>query len=174
MHNNPVPNARLARPLRLARRTISTCANSARREAKRARRAKKAKSSFCPFLSFLPFLLPSSQFLRKTTCTGGTIFLIVALLMGGPLIASWAQSSGLQSVDLYQLRSVGDTQISPDGTRIAYSVTNNDRPGSPYSQLWLMEVASGKATQVEGASGGARWSPDGKLIACFGRVMDKS
>ena len=94
--------------------------------------------------------------------------------MSKPLIDSRAQSSGLQSNDLYQLRSVGDAQFSPDGTRIAYSVTSNDRPGSPYSQLWLMEVASGKTTQIEGASGGARWSPHGKLIACFGRVGDKS
>jgi len=103
-----------------------------------------------------------------------TIFLVVALLMSEPLVGSRAQSSGLQSNDLYQLRSVGDAQISPDGSRIAYSVTNNDRPGSPYSQLWLMEVASGKTTQVTGGSGGARWAPDGKLIACFGRVADKS
>ena len=94
--------------------------------------------------------------------------------MSRPAIDSRAQSSGLQSNDLYQLRSVGDAQFSPDETRIAYSATNNDRPGSSYSQLWLMEVASGKTAQVEGASGGARWSPDGKLIACFGRVADKS
>ncbi|MGH9938334.1 MAG: TolB family protein, partial [Blastocatellia bacterium] len=103
-----------------------------------------------------------------------TIFLIVALLVSKPLIDSYAQSSGLQSNDLYRLRSVSDAQFSPDGSRIAYNITNNDRPGSPYSQLWLMEVASGKTTQVEGASGGARWSPDGKSIACFGRVGDKS
>ncbi len=99
---------------------------------------------------------------------------ITALLMSEPAIGSQAQTSGLQSSDLYQLRSVGDVQLSPDGARVAYSVTNNDRPGSPYSQLWLMDVASGKAAQVEGASGGARWSPDGKLIACFGRVADKA
>lgn len=99
---------------------------------------------------------------------------IIALLMSEPAIGTQAQTSGLQSNDIYQLRSVGDVQLSPDGSRIAYSVTSNDRPGSPYSQLWLMDVASGKTAQVEGASGGARWSPDGKLIACFGRVGDKS
>ena len=102
------------------------------------------------------------------------IFLILFFLTIKPVDDSMAQSSGLQSDDLYRLRSVGDTQISPDGSRIAYSVTNNDRPGAPYAQLWLMDVAGGKTTQIEGASGGARWSPDGKLIACFGRVSDKS
>ncbi len=100
--------------------------------------------------------------------------LLLALLTFNPPIATHSQSSGLQSSDYYQLRSVGDVQFSPDGSRIAYSVTNNDKPGSPYSQLWLMDVASGKTTQVEGASGGARWSPDGKLIACSGRTGDKA
>src|SRR5215475_3669078 len=53
-----------------------------------------------------------------------TIFLIVALLMSKPLIGSRAQSSGLQSNDLYRLRSVGSAHFSPDGARIAYNVTN--------------------------------------------------
>ncbi len=99
---------------------------------------------------------------------------VTALLMINPAIASLAQSSGLQSNDLYQLRSVGEVQFSPDGSRIAYSVTNNDQPGAPYSQLWLMDAASQKSARVEGASSGARWSPDGKLIACFGRAGDSS
>jgi dipeptidyl aminopeptidase/acylaminoacyl peptidase len=100
--------------------------------------------------------------------------LIGAVSMSRPAETLRAQSSGLQSNDLYQLRSVGDVQWSPDGSRVAYGVTNNDRPGAPYSQLWLMEVATGKTARIEGASGGARWSPDGTLIACSGRVGDKS
>src|SRR5437867_467259 len=49
--------------------------------------------------------------------------------------------SAFQSGDLYRLKSVGDVQMSPDATRIAYSVQNNDRPGRPYSQVWIMDVA---------------------------------
>ena len=100
--------------------------------------------------------------------------LLLALLTINPWVATHSQSSGLQSSDLYQLRSAGDVRSSPDGSRIAYGVTNNDQPGAPYSQLWLKDVATGKTTRVEGASGGARWSPDGKLIACSGRAGDKS
>ena len=48
-----------------------------------------------------------------------------------------------ESRDLYRLKSVGDVQISPDGTRIAYSVQNSDRPGRPYSQVWIVDVATG-------------------------------
>ena len=77
-----------------------------------------------------------------------------------------------QSSDLYRLRSVGDVQVSPDGKRIAYSVQNNDRPGRPYSQVWILDLATGKSMRLgsdnEGASG-PRWSRDGQQIAYFGR-----
>ena len=36
----------------------------------------------------------------------------------------------------------------PDATRIAYSVQNNDRPGRPYSQVWIMDVATGKTVRL--------------------------
>src|SRR5262245_41182587 len=77
-----------------------------------------------------------------------------------------------QSTDLYHFKSVGDVQMSPDGAHVAYSVQNSDGPGRPYSQVWIMDVASGKAVRLgsdrEGASG-PRWSRDGQQIAYFGR-----
>jgi dipeptidyl aminopeptidase/acylaminoacyl peptidase len=111
--------------------------------------------------------------MKRRISTLQKIFLTAGLLAITLATDAQTPSAGLQSRDLYQLRSVGDVQFSPDGSRIAYSVTNNDRPGSPYSQLWLMDTASGKTTQVEGASGGARWSPDGRWIASFGRVGEQ-
>jgi len=51
----------------------------------------------------------------------------LALLTYGPV--SGAQS--LTSSDLSRLRSVGSVELSPDGRRIAYSVTMRDRPGRP-------------------------------------------
>jgi dipeptidyl aminopeptidase/acylaminoacyl peptidase len=83
-------------------------------------------------------------------------------------------ASGLRlaSSDLYGLKSVGDVHLSPDGRRIAYSVTSNDRPGRPHSQVWLTEVAAGGSVRFGSdneAASGARWSPDGQWIAYFGR-----
>lgn len=50
-----------------------------------------------------------------------------------------AQAEGFRSGDLYQLRSVSDEHVSPDGTRIANSIVHNDRPGQPYSHVRILE-----------------------------------
>ena len=73
---------------------------------------------------------------------------------------------GLDIEDINQLRSVGDVQFSPDGTRVAYSVTRRDRPGRPYSETWILTLATGESMKLEGS--GARWSPDGNRIAYSG------
>ncbi len=83
----------------------------------------------------------------------------------------------MQSSDFLELRSVGALQWSPDGTRIAYTVTSNDGPGGPYSQLWLLTVATGRSTRVgDEASRGSQphWAPDGKSLAYVGTVGGKS
>ncbi len=88
-----------------------------------------------------------------------------------------AQTSGLQSTDLFKLRSVGEVKVSPDGSRIAYTVINNDGDARPYSQLWLMTVADGKSTKLSSGKEGSsnpEWSPDGQWIAYDGKLGDKS
>ena len=82
-----------------------------------------------------------------------------------------SKSDKLASTDLYHLRSVGDVQLTPDAARIAYSVVNNDRPGRPYSQIWIMNLASRESTRLGSTSGSAsspRWSPDSRSIAYLG------
>jgi dipeptidyl aminopeptidase/acylaminoacyl peptidase len=87
-----------------------------------------------------------------------------------------AQGNGLVASDYQKLRSVGQAEISPDGKLIAYTIVRYDRPGRPWGQLRVMDVASKKSIRIgaenEG-SGGAVWSPDGKWIAYMGAAEGK-
>src|SRR5260370_37079801 len=77
-------------------------------------------------------------------------------------------AQGLASSDLSRLRSVGSAELSPDGKRIAYTVTMRDRPGRPYGQLLAMDVATQTAVRAgteKDSGGGPLWSRDGKWLA---------
>src|SRR5450432_901800 len=85
--------------------------------------------------------------------------------------------TGLQSGDLLKLRSVASMQVSPDGTRVAYVVENNDGARRPYGQLWVMTMADGRTVRFGGdkePSGNPEWAPDGQSIAYNGRVGDSA
>ncbi|HXU08808.1 MAG TPA: S9 family peptidase, partial [Blastocatellia bacterium] len=105
------------------------------------------------------------------------ILTVALALLALSLESARAQTRGLQSADLLKLRSVGEVKLSPDGSRVAYTVINNDGDARPYSQLWLMTVADGKSIKLssgkEGGSG-PEWSPDGQWIAYDGKLGDKS
>src|SRR5262245_53987371 len=101
----------------------------------------------------------------------------VALLFLATPAAAQQDVGGIRSADLHQLRSVEDVQLSPDGRLIAYVVSNRERPGRPYSQIWVATAASGE-THLLGAptetGSGPRWSPDGQWLAYFGSDGNRS
>lgn len=85
-----------------------------------------------------------------------------------------AQSGRLQSSDLYKLRSVGEVRFSPDGARIAYTVSYNDGAGRPYSRIGILTPASGTHVEISGKSSNPVWSPDSLKIAYEGEAGGKS
>ena len=78
-----------------------------------------------------------------------------------------AQVRGYTAEDLFRLKTVADPQVSPDGSRIAYTVTEIAQDSNGYrSAIWLAEKGcdprqitySGKSVSQP------RWSPDGSSL----------
>jgi dipeptidyl aminopeptidase/acylaminoacyl peptidase len=71
--------------------------------------------------------------------------------------------------DLLNLKSIGGAQISPDGARVAYTVTESDFTQDAFvTHIWLAETSTGRTlrlTRGEKSAANPRWSPDGKWLA---------
>ena len=70
--------------------------------------------------------------------------------------------------DYFEIGSVGEARISPDGRWIAYSVGTSDlEADDSASQIWMVPAQGGDAIPLstEGESTSSpRWSPDGKYL----------
>jgi len=89
--------------------------------------------------------------------------------------AAAAYPTGFQSTDVQKLRSVGTVKFSPDGSRLAYTITRNDGPRKSFGQLWIMTLVDGKSICLSAGdepSGSPEWSPDSQWIAYSGRLGD--
>jgi dipeptidyl aminopeptidase/acylaminoacyl peptidase len=116
-----------------------------------------------------------SRFRRKTMLSCRLSILSSTLTLCA--IATSGAGAGLQSQDLNHFRSVNEVKLSPDGTHIAYTVTMNDRPGRPYTQIWIMDAATQKTARLGSEKETAshpRWSPDSKMLAYLGGPEEKT
>jgi len=71
--------------------------------------------------------------------------------------------------DLYAIRWVGECDISPDGSRVAFVVTQMDKETDAYkSAIWVVDAAGGEPKQFTAGAkrdSSPRWSPDGMWLA---------
>jgi dipeptidyl aminopeptidase/acylaminoacyl peptidase len=102
-----------------------------------------------------------------------TRLLVVLLLVGA--VAS-AQKRNITEKDLFDFTWIGDPQVSPDGSRVAFvKITVNEKKDGYNTSIWSVQT-TGTDEPHRLTSGNRdaspRWSPDGKYLA-FVRVTEK-
>jgi dipeptidyl aminopeptidase/acylaminoacyl peptidase len=101
-----------------------------------------------------------------------SLFLIILVYCLNP---SYAQKRNITEKDLFNFIWVGDPQISPDGSRVAFvRVTVNDKKDGYNTSIWIVSPATGEASQLTSGprDTSPRWSTDGKSLV-FVRVTEK-
>ena len=82
-------------------------------------------------------------------------------------------SRSLTIDDLHSLETAGDPQLSPDGTRVAFTVTGADKERDRMvTHVWVVSAAGGAPaqwTRGEEGEGTPRWAPDGSRLAFVSR-----
>lgn len=84
-------------------------------------------------------------------------------------VASVAQKRVITEKDLFSFKWIGDTQMSPDGSAVAYVLATVAADRSGYeTRIYLLDLTKPGAEPVELTSGphdsSPRWSPDGKQL----------
>ena len=83
----------------------------------------------------------------------------------------------VEPADLFRLKFVTEAQLSPDGERVAYTITHVDpEKEKEFSAIWLLTVATGETRQFTSGTArdsSPRWSPDGRRLAFLSSRNEK-
>src|SRR5215467_12436960 len=94
---------------------------------------------------------------------------IAFFLAAAIAVFAQAQKRSITEKDIFQFNWIGDPQISPDGSRVAFvKVTVNDKKDGYDTSLWSVSLRADSSPQRISSGNhdsSPRWSPDGKWLA---------
>jgi len=102
-----------------------------------------------------------------------SVFLLIVVSLAAPALA---QKRSITEKDLFNFVWIGDPQVSPDGSRVAFvRVTVNEKKDGYNTAIWTVSTANGETRQLTNGprDGAPRWSPDGQYLM-FNRAPEVS
>ncbi len=101
---------------------------------------------------------------------------VIFLLLAAALNSASAQKRSITEKDLWDFVWIGDAQVSPDGSRVAFvRVTVNEKKEGYNTSIWSVPTNGAEEPHqlTKGDHDGSpRWSPDGKFLV-FVRATEK-
>src|SRR5215204_4089284 len=93
-----------------------------------------------------------------------SLLLIIVVSLAAPALA---QKRSITEKDLFNFVWIGDPQVSPDGSRVAFvRTTVNDKKDGYNTAIWTVTTSNGETRQLTNGPRDTtpRWSPDGKYL----------
>src|SRR6476620_4731800 len=91
---------------------------------------------------------------------------LAMMALAGAVLA--AQPVALTPELTLDRRGIAELELSPDGTRLVFTVTEPVKGAARQRNVWMLDVASGATRQLTFSAksdSAPRWAPDGRSIA---------